>query len=156
MNNLKPESITGLPASKLVIMRKLLGSFWTIVFDMTLEIVFVWRTEVFAKTILEHYLQWMFTKTVGVLRSGFTVSNIPARIRMIKLICRRRNMSHLFKCVIGRFSGSRWIDDDIHDSLPWHRGAQLGWDGLDQHGPHIRVQVDDLGVTSPKTTPALN
>ena len=34
--------------------------------------VFVFRTKVFMNTILEHYTQTMFTKTVRILRSGFT------------------------------------------------------------------------------------
>ena len=45
---------------------KLLGSSQTV--------VFVLRTKVFAKTILEHYSQTAFTKTVHILRSGLTNS----------------------------------------------------------------------------------
>ena len=61
--HLKSESITGQPASQLVVMRKLPGSSRTF--------VLVLRTKVFAKIIPEHYSQTMCTKTVGILRSGF-------------------------------------------------------------------------------------
>ena len=58
---LKSESITGQPASKLVVMRKLPGSSRTV--------VFVLRTKVFAKTILQHYSQTMLTKTVRISKT---------------------------------------------------------------------------------------
>ena len=60
--HLKSELITGQPASKLVVMRKLLGS--------SRAVVLVLRKKVFAKTILEHYSQTMFTKTVRLLSTG--------------------------------------------------------------------------------------
>ena len=62
--HLKSEWITGQLALKLVIMRKLLGSSQTV--------VFVLRMKMFGKTILDHYLQTMLTKTVHILRSSFT------------------------------------------------------------------------------------
>ena len=63
--HLKSESITGQPALELVVMRKLASSSWTV--------VLVLRTKVFAKTILEHCSQRMFTQTVRILRSGFSM-----------------------------------------------------------------------------------
>ena len=63
-SHLKSESITGQPAWKLVVMRKLPGSSRTF--------FLVLRKKVFAKTILEHYSQTMFTKTVRTLRTGLT------------------------------------------------------------------------------------
>ena len=51
---------------KSVVMTNLLGSSRTV--------VSVLRTKVFAKTILKHYLQTMFKKTVCILRSGFKYS----------------------------------------------------------------------------------
>ena len=61
---LRSESITGQSASKLAVMMKLPGSSRTV--------VFVRRTQVFARTILEHYSQTMFTKTVRLLTTGLT------------------------------------------------------------------------------------
>ena len=49
---------------KLVIMRKLPSSFRAV--------VFVLRMKVFAKTVLKHYSQIMFMKTVRILRTSFT------------------------------------------------------------------------------------
>ena len=63
--HLKCKSITDQMASKSVIMRKLPVSSRTV--------VLVLRMKVFAKTILEHYSQTMFTKTVRILRSGFNI-----------------------------------------------------------------------------------
>ena len=63
--HLKCESITGQPASKLVVMTAHPGSSRTT--------VLVLRTKVFAKTILEHYSQTLFTKTVRILRTGLIV-----------------------------------------------------------------------------------
>ena len=62
--HLKSESVTGQPASKLVVMRKLPGSSQTV--------VLVLKMKVFAKTVLKHFLQTMFMKTVYILRSSFT------------------------------------------------------------------------------------
>ena len=63
-SHLKSESISGQLALKSVIMTKLLGSSWTL--DLVL------RTKVFVNTIFEHCWQTMFTKTVGILRTGLT------------------------------------------------------------------------------------
>ena len=60
----KLESITGQPASKSVVMTKLPGSSRTL--------VFVLRTKAFANTILEHYSQTVFAKTVRILRTDLS------------------------------------------------------------------------------------
>ena len=58
---IRSESITGQPAFQLVIMTKFPGSSWT---------VLVLRMKVFVNTLLEHYWQTVFTKTVHILRAG--------------------------------------------------------------------------------------
>ena len=67
--HLKSESITGQAASKSVIMTKLPGSSWTV--------VFVLRTKVFANAVLERYSQTAFTKTVRILGTGSRFPPVP-------------------------------------------------------------------------------
>ena len=62
--HLKSESITGQLALKLVVMTKLPGSSGTV--------VLVLRTKVFVNTLLKHYSQTVFMKTVRILRNGLT------------------------------------------------------------------------------------
>ena len=69
--HLKSESVTGQPASKLVIMTKLSGGSQTVILAL--------RMKVFAYTILKHYSQTMFTKTVRLLRSGFRSGSVHGR-----------------------------------------------------------------------------
>ena len=77
--HLKSESITGQPASKLVVMTKLPGSSRTV--------LLVLRTKVFANTLLERYSQAMLTKTVRILRTG-----LPLTPEMVTVVV-GRNMS---------------------------------------------------------------
>ena len=52
-------------------------------------------------------------------------------------------------------AGVSWlgrVHHNIHASLPYYSGAQLGGDGLLQHGHHPRVHVDHLSIASSDAT----
>ena len=112
--HLKSESITGQPASKLVVLRKLPGSSRTV--------ALVLRTVVFAKTILEHYSQRMFTKTVRILRSDLSL------IRQVFVKCfPRRSTSQVLSCEVAWRSDWNWphcASDWLVSS--WRHGTVVG------------------------------
>ena len=80
--------ITHRPASKSVIMAKLPGDSWSVVFvlrtklflntilkhhlwTMFTKTVHITKTELFSNTFLKHHLWTMFTKTVHITKTGF-------------------------------------------------------------------------------------
>lgn len=59
---------------------------------------------------------------------------------------------HLHERLVGRFSGLRAVDHQVHEGLTGHRWAQAHWHQLGELSFDLLVHVDDLHVSPSKTT----